>query len=160
MPSPLNDLTLTRAWGWGVAVLNEGPRDVDPHALVTTGPRGLAILVHHAHDVSVTEVADDEEVPLATARVHLRTFEGTATDLVESARPVLADTTIDVPDGTLSLGDAEHELTLAAPARRVRVLVTATACDPHGLDEVWVDVHPVADREVPAVTETKRRWWR
>lgn len=134
---PLAEITLTRPWHWGIAVLGdplaEVPTEFDSHP-VATGRDVVTMNVRHAQDIEADRFEGDWD--WATATIHLRSLvhdEGTE-------RHVLCDIVIATPHETLSLGDADGMLVIPAPGVRTRVTVSTDAVDPTGLETVWVDL--------------------
>jgi hypothetical protein len=68
---PLFEVTLTRPWHWGIALIfdqgGDAP-DVNPQELVSLGPSGMVILVRHAQD-SIESLDGDRD--WATASLHV-----------------------------------------------------------------------------------------
>lgn len=139
---PLAELTLTRPWHWGIAILGdpraEVPTDIKGK-VVATGRDVIVLSVRHAQDIDADKFEGDGD--WATATIHLRS-------LVESDRTerhVLCDTVIATPEETVSIGDAEGMLVIPAPGVRTRLIVSADDADTTGLETVWVDLVAVED---------------
>lgn len=138
----MSEITLVRAWNWGIAILLDVDHgdipDVDTDSLVTVGDGAIIILVQHSQD-STTYTQDGRLVP-ATATVHVRVREVHE----QPSRLVACDVVLDTPGNKLSLGDAEDEIVLNGCGRRTRVVVSVDDPDPGHLspDEVWIDLAP------------------
>ena len=139
---PLAELTLTRPWHWGVAIVGdptaEVPTDINGK-VVTTGRNVIVMSVRHAQDIDEDKFEGDWD--WATATIHLRS-------LVESDRTerhVLCDTVIATPAETVSIGDADGMVVIPAPSVRTRLVVSADHADPARLETVWVDLVALED---------------
>jgi hypothetical protein len=139
MPQPLFEVTLTRPWHWGIAVVfdhdGEVP-DVDPEQLVSVGTSGLVILVRHAQD-SIKSFDGDWD--WATACLHVRLL--TAAEPTE--RSIACDTVLQTPSGRLSVGDADGDVALSTHHHRTRVVVSVEDPADTSPDKVWIDLLPV-----------------
>lgn len=135
----LSEVTLTRPWGWGIAILGvstAGVPDADPRSPVSVGEGAVVIGVRHAQDFDRERV----EGP-ATATVYVRSL-GNPEVL---SRVVLCDVVLATPDGRISLGDAEEELLLPVSGPWTRVIVSADHVDLTGLEQVWIDLVSMED---------------
>ena len=134
---PLIEVTLTRPWHWGVAVLGdplaEVPAALDGQA-VAVGDGVITIGVRHAQGIDAERFEGDWD--WATATFHVRSF-GQA-EPVE--RHVLCDIVIATPNESVSLGDADGMVVIPAPSLRTRVVVSTDEVDLTGLDQVRVDL--------------------
>ena len=134
---PLAEVTLTRPWHWGVAVLGDALAEV-PGSLagqaVVLGDGVVAIGVRHAQDIDAERFEGDWD--WATATFHVRSL-GQA-EPVE--RHVLCDIVIATPNESVSLGDADGMVVIPAPSVQTRVVVSTDDVDLTGLDQVWVDL--------------------
>lgn len=139
---PLAEITLTRPWHWGIAVLGdplaEVPTEFNGRA-VATGRDVVTLSVRHAQDIEADRFERDWD--WATATIHLRSLVREE----RTERHVLCDTLIATPQETVSLGDADGMLVVPAPSARTRVIVTTDEVDPTGLETVWVDLVAVKD---------------
>ena len=139
---PLAEVTLTRPWHWGIAVLGdpqaEVPTEFDGQA-VALGRDVVALSVRHAQDIDADRFEGDWD--WATATVHVRSL----TQEEPMNRRVLCDTVIATGQESLSLGDADGMLVIPAPSVRTRLIVSAESADPSGLETVWVDLVAVED---------------
>lgn len=134
---PLAELTLTRPWHWGVAVIGDPLADLPspaPGRSSVAGDGVVAIGVRHAQDIDADRYDGDWE--WATATIYVRSLGGVPT--IE--RQVLCDAVIATRDEALSLGDADGMVVIPAPGLQTRVVVTADEPDPTGLEQVWVDL--------------------
>ncbi len=139
---PLAEITLTRPWHWGIAVLGdplaEVPTEFNGHAVSTAGDV-VTLCVRHAQDIEGDEFEGDWD--WATATIHLRSLvEAEAT-----GRDVLCDVVISTPQETVSIGDADGMLVVPAPSVRTRLIVSTDAVVPTGLETIWVDLVAVED---------------
>lgn len=137
---PLAEVTLTRPWHWGVAVVGnpvaEVPTDFGGH-LIAAGRDVIALSVRHAQDIEA-EKFDGE---WATATLYVRSLvqeEGTD-------RHILCDTIVATSDETVAVGDADGMVVVPSPSLRTRVIVSTDDADPTGLERVWVDLVAVDD---------------
>jgi hypothetical protein len=139
---PLAEITLTRPWHWGIAVLGdpraEVPTDFDK-SVVATARDVVALSVRHAQDIEGDRFGGDWD--WATATIHLRSL----TEADRTERQVLCDLVIATPQETVSLGDADGMLSIPAPSLRTRLIVSADVVDLAGLEKVWVDLVAVED---------------
>jgi hypothetical protein len=139
---PLAEVTLTRPWHWGIAVVG------DPVAEVPTDLRGgvfaagqdvVALKVRHAQDIESDTFEGDFD--WATATFHLRSLAKEE----PTARQILCDTVIATSKETISLGDADGMVVVPAPSLRTRLIVSTDEVDPTGLETVWVDLVAVEE---------------
>lgn len=134
---PLAEVTLTRPWHWGVAVLGDPFAEV-PGSLagqtVVVGDGVVAIGVRHAQDIDAERFEGDWD--WATATFHVRSLG----QVEPVARHVLCDIVIATPNETVSLGDADGMVVIPAPSLRTRVIVSADEIDATGLEQVRVDL--------------------
>jgi len=138
MGQPLNEVTIPRAWHWGVVFLVDkrgAIPDVDPDTLVSVGPSGLVLLARHAQDTF--EVVDGKLV-YATATVHTRLL----TEPVEDRRPVVFDGVVATPSGQLSVGDADSEVIISAHHSQTRFVISVLDPQDNSPDDLWVDMIP------------------
>lgn len=137
---PLAEVTLTRPWHWGIAILGdplaEVPTEFDGRA-VAVGRGVVALSLRHAQDIEADKFEDDWD--WATATIHVRSL----TQEQATERHVLCDTVIDTSREVLSLGDADGMVVIPTPSARTRLIVSADEVDPTGLETVWVDLVPV-----------------
>lgn len=134
---PLAEVTLTRPWHWGIAVVGnpvaEVPTDFGGR-LVAVGQDVVALSVRHAQDIEADKFEGDWD--WATATLHVRSLvQEEATD-----RQVLCDTVVATPQETVSLGDADGMVVIPAPSLRTRLIISSDDVDPTGLERVWVDL--------------------
>ena len=139
---PLAEITLTRPWHWGIAVLGDPLAEVPTEfngRVVATARDVVTLSVRHAQDIEADRIERDWD--WATATIHLRFLvhdKGTE-------RHVLSDTVIATPQETVSVGDADGMVVIPAPSVRTRLIVSADEVDPTGLETVWVDLVAVED---------------
>lgn len=134
---PLAEVTLTRPWHWGVAVLGDSLAEVPGNLAgqaVVVGDGVVAIGVRHAQDIEAERFEGDWD--WATATVHVRSL---AQDEPVD-RHVLCDIVIATSDETITLGDADGMLVIPAPSSQTRVVVSTDEVDLTGLERVWVDL--------------------
>ena len=134
---PLAEVTLTRPWHWGIAVLGdplaEVPTEFNGRA-VATARNVVAVSVRHAQDIQIDKFEGDWD--WATATIHLRSLVNEE----RTERHVLCDTIILTPQETLSVGDADGMVVIPAPSVRTRLIVSTDEVDSAGLETVWVDL--------------------
>ncbi len=139
---PLAEVTLTRPWHWGIAVLGD-PLAVVPTQFdgrpVAVGRDVVTLSVRHAQDIGADKFEGDWD--WATSTIHLRSL--VQEEMTE--RHVLCDTVIATAGETVSLGDADGMLVIPAPSVRTRLIVSAEKTDPTGLETVWVDLVALED---------------
>lgn len=139
---PLAEVTLTRPWHWGIAVLGDALAEV-PGSLagqvVVVGDGVVALSVRHAQDIEADRFEGDWE--WATATFHVRSLG----QIEPIERQILCDAVIATPNETISLGDADGTVVIPAPSLRTRVVISATEVDVTGLERAWVDLVAVED---------------
>lgn len=139
---PLAEITLTRPWHWGIAVLGdrlaEVPTEFNERA-VAMARDVVTLSVRHAQDIEAVRFEGDWD--WATATIHLRSLAHEEA----TKRHVLCDTVIATPQETVSVGDADSMLVVPAPSVRTRLIVSTDEVDPTGLETVWVDLVAVDD---------------
>lgn len=139
---PLAEVTLTRPWHWGIAVLGdplaEVPTEFDGRA-VALGRDVIALSVRHAQDIEADKLEGDWD--WATATIHVRSL----VQEEATGRHVVCDTLIATPREIVSLGDADGMLVIPAPSVRTRLVVYVEMFEPTGLETVWVDLVAVQD---------------
>jgi hypothetical protein len=139
---PLAEVTLTRPWHWGIAVLGDPVAEVPTEfngQVVQVGRDVVALSVRHAQDIEADKFEGDWD--WATATVHVRSL----VQVEATERRVLCDTVIATAQEIVSLGDADGMLVIPAPSVRTRLIVSAENADPAGLETVWVDLLAVED---------------
>jgi hypothetical protein len=134
---PLAEVTLTRPWHWGIAVLGdpmaEVPTEFNGRA-VAVGRDVVTLSVRHAQDIEAHRFEGDWD--WATATIYLRSLAHEE----PTERRVLCDTVIVTSGQTVSLGDADGMVIIPAPSARTRLIVSANEVDPAGLEAMWVDL--------------------
>lgn len=114
------DLRLQRPFGWGVLMLVDAQAHDTALALATgpvaATPTALAIRVRHAQDVELDVHDGESVVPLCTVNVAVAAGPSTDADLA-------FDGVLDVPSGTLLVGDPDQENALDVGPGRYRVQV-------------------------------------
>jgi hypothetical protein len=134
---PLAEVTLTRPWHWGVAVLGDPLAEV-PGVLdgqpVAVGDCVIAIGVRHAQDIDAERFEGDWD--WATATLHVRSLG----QMESIERHVLCDVVVATPNETVSLGDADGMVVIPAPSLWTRVVVSTDEANLIGLERVWVDL--------------------
>lgn len=138
---PLLEMTVVRAWHWGIAIVGLPHADVpeiDPSKRVSIGSGSLVMLVRHAQDIDSEKFEDDWD--WATPTIHVRSLvEAEAVD-----RIVVGEVIFETGDERISIGDADGEIVFPTPAVRTRVVVSTTdESDP--MNEVWIDLLPADD---------------
>lgn len=100
------DLDLQRPFGWGVLMLSDAHTNDTPLSLdsgpVAATPGAVAVKVRHAQDVEFDGLDDDEEVPLFVVNVSMAVGPSRDSGLA-------FDGVLDLPSGTLLIGDADRE---------------------------------------------------
>ncbi|HYI22378.1 MAG TPA: hypothetical protein VEX62_07050 [Candidatus Limnocylindrales bacterium] len=134
---PLAEVTLTRPWHWGIAVLGdpqaEVPTEFDGRS-IAVGRDVVALSVRHAQDIDADKFEGDWD--WATATIHVRSLaHEEAID-----RQVLCDIVVRTSRELVSLGDADGMVVIPAPSARTRLIVSANEVDSTGLETVWVDL--------------------
>lgn len=134
---PLAEVTLTRPWHWGIAVVGnpfaEVPTDFGGR-LVAVGQDVVVLSVRHAQDIAADKFEGDWD--WATATLHVRSLaQEEATE-----RQVLCDTVVATPQEKVSLGDADGMVVIPTPSLRTRLIVSTDDVDPTGMERVWVDL--------------------
>ncbi len=134
---PLAEVTLTRPWHWGIAVLGDSVAEVPTEfedRVVALGRDVVTLRVRHAQDIGADRFEGDCD--WATATIHVRSLAREE----PTTRQVLCDTVIATANETVSLGDADGMVVIPAPSVRTRLIVSADNADPTGLETVWVDL--------------------
>ncbi len=98
----------------------------------------VTVSVRHAQDIEADKFIGDWD--WATATIHLRSLVGEE----RPERHVLCDTVIATPLETVSIGDADGMVVIAAPSLRTRLIVSTDEVAPPGWT-VWVDLVAVED---------------
>jgi hypothetical protein len=139
---PLSTTTVRRAFHWGLVVLvckswtGEYP-EVVPDVPVTASDRVLLIPVRHAQD---SDEFDGEDLRFAEAEVVVRRWECAPASL--SPLRVAYRGQIQVPDGNLTVGDADEWVVVPVGAGANTVMVSFDDGSPPGTspERVWVDL--------------------
>lgn len=136
---PLNEVTVSRPWHWGIAIVS-APLAAVPEVLdqgrVTASQEALVVKVRHAQDIEAEVFEDDWSWATATVVVRSLTgFDEDAADLVYEGLLLL-------PDGRLSIGDADGEVIVADLPARSRVRVHAPDGAGSEATFVRIDVSP------------------
>jgi hypothetical protein len=138
---PLFEVTLTRPWHWGIALIfdqdGDAP-DVNPEELVSLGPSGVVILVRHAQD---SIESSDGDWNWATASLHVRLLA----EIEPTPRAIACDAMLQTPTGRLDLGDADGYLTVSVDPGRTRVVVSVEDPTDKSPDHVWIDLLAAVD---------------
>jgi hypothetical protein len=139
---PLSEMTLTRPWHWGVAVLGDPTGEVPERMdgrVVSVGDTVIAIGVRHAQDIDAERFEGNWN--WATATFHVRA-------LIEAQRVerhVVCDVVLPTAEARIILGDADGEVVLPTPSNLTRVIVSTDDSDPAGLETVWIDLVSVEE---------------
>lgn len=134
---PLAELTLTRPWHWGIAVLGDPLAEVPTvfnGRAVAMGLDVVALSVRHAQDIAADRLEGAWE--WATATIHVRSLASEDA----TVRHVLCDTIVVTSGGTVSLGDADGMLIIPVPSGHTRLIVSVNEVDTTGMETVWVDL--------------------
>lgn len=105
--------------------------DLADDAVVTVSDEGALVKVHHAQDVSLDGLADDEIVPLAAVLVRV---------YVNAPEPKTPGFTaqISVPSGTLTVGDADREDSIEIGPGLWHIMVVCAPWDCADEVEFWL----------------------
>ena len=135
---PFYEVTLSRPWHWGIAIVSATgaavPESLE-ESLVTATSEALVIKVRHAQDIEADRFEGEWDWATATIRVRsLTNFE----DLDE---PVAYEGVLRLPEGRMAIGDADSEVTLndLNEATRVRVYASDQQA---GATDVRIDLAP------------------
>lgn len=136
---PFLELTLSRPWHWGIAIVSARgapfPETLD-ESLVTATADALVIKVRHAQDIEADVFEGDWDWATATLRVrHVPQLE-------DDAESVIHEGTLSLPDGCLTIGDADGQVTIGGLDERSRVQVHAARSSAHGAEEVDIYLAP------------------
>lgn len=126
------DVTLTRAFAWGVCIVGDADGEDVPtlgSGVVAASASCVVVATCHASDVDLDGLADDDVVAPALVVVRIRVG-------VAGAGPFAFDGVLDLASGALSIGDADEQHVLRLGVCRCRVQVAANeAAD---AVDVWV----------------------
>ena len=138
---PLLEVTITRPWHWGVAVIS-APSAVLPDGIgnksFVASPDALVITVRHAQDVDAEPFEGDWA--LGVASLHVRSLAG----FEDVAGPAVYDGVLDLPESRLQVGDADSYLTIDHLWNRTRVRVYGDLQAAPGATSVQIDLAPEA----------------
>ncbi|TCO44928.1 hypothetical protein EV646_109100 [Kribbella antiqua] len=136
---PYYEVSLIRPWHWGIAILSAVDAAV-PESLgesrVTSTSECLVIQVRHAQDIEAAVFEGDWD--WATAAVHLRSVP----DFEEPTGTVLYEGLLALPDGRLSVGDADSQVIVTDLPTQTRVRVQTDDLAEYGVSAVQVDLAP------------------
>lgn len=136
---PLFEVTLTRPWHWGIAIMSAPgaavPETLEP-SLVTATPDALVIKVKHAQDIEAEVFEGDWD--WATASIQVRSL----TDFKPADESVAFEGLLRLPAGELTIGDANSEVRLNDLSNPSRVRVYATDTSDAGAASVRIDIAP------------------
>ena len=126
---PLAEVTLTRPWHWGIAVLGDAlaevPTEFDGRA-VAVGRDVIALSVRHAQDIEADKFDGDWD--WATATIHVRSLaQEEATE-----KRILCDTVIGTGRNVVSVGDADGMVVIPAPSAQLASSCLPTRSTPPG----------------------------
>jgi hypothetical protein len=138
---PLYEVTVTRPWHWGIAIVctpgAEVPDALD-QSLVTATPEAIVIKVRHAQDVDIDVFEGDGD--WATATVLVRSL----TELEDTVERVIYEGLLRLTNGRLVIGDADSEVTLNDLDVLTRVRVLTTDESGSGATDIRIDLAPQA----------------
>ena len=141
---PLLELTITRPWHWGIAVI-AAPSAVLPDGIgekpFVTSPGALVITVRHAQDFDAAHLEGD--LDFAVASVHVRSLGG----FQDVAGAAVYDGVLDLPESRLQVGDADSYVTINDLWTRTRVRVYGDLEAAPGATLVQIDLAPEAIAE-------------
>lgn len=136
MVQPLFELTLTRPWHWGIALVglpDAEVRDAAQEAPVSVGTGRVVLHVRHAQDVVSARFEGEWE--WATPTIVVRSL----LEPDPHQRAIVADLHLGTPDEVLSIGDADGEIRFPTPGTRTRIVVSTTEASP-SMERVWIDL--------------------
>ncbi len=136
---PIYEVTITRPWHWGIVAVSAPNAPVPESlgdALVVGNSDGIVLCVRHAQDIEAETFEGDGD--WATATVHLRSL----TQLDSGDGEVLYEGELSLPEGRLTIGDADSEVAVNDLEPRTRLRVRAMDAAPTGLTEAWIDLYP------------------
>ena len=139
---PLAEVTLTRSWHWGIAVVGDPVAEVPSDlrgGVVAVGQNVVALKVRHAQDIEADKFEADWDWTTTTFYVRSSAQEE------PTGRQILCDAVIATSQETVSLGDADGMVVVPAPSLRTRLIVSTDEVDPTGLETIWVDLVAVED---------------
>lgn len=134
---PLAEITLTRPWHWGIAVIGNPLAEVPTKfngRSVATARDVVTLSVRHAQDIDADRFEGDWD--WATATIHLRSM----VEEERTERQVLCDIVVATTKEAVSVGDADGFVVIPAPSVRTRLIVSADEADSAGMETVWVDL--------------------
>jgi len=138
---PLFEVSASRPWHWGIAILSspgaQVPDNLD-EGLVTGTDDCLVVRVRHAQDTEAERFEGEWDWATATIRVRsLVSFEGGSED------PIFTGV-LHLPGGLLAIGDADSEVVLNDLDEHTEVRLFATGDTSGGATDVRVDLAPPA----------------
>jgi hypothetical protein len=137
---PLYEVTLSRPWHWGIAILSAPgaavPEQLD-QTLVTGTPEAIVIKVRHAQDVDAERFEGDWDWAVATIRLR------SMTDFESDTESLVYDGVLRLPGGLLAIGDADNEVLLNDLAEQTRIRLFATGETIDYATEIRVDLAPL-----------------
>jgi hypothetical protein len=135
---PLYEVTLTRPWHWGIAIVSAVGAEV-PESLsgvfATTSQDALVLRVRHAQDIDAEVFEGNWDWATATLRVR------SLTDFDADDAPVHQGV-LRLPGGRLMIGDADSEVTVNDLNENTRIRVYLDAEDGQGPTAIRIDLAP------------------
>jgi hypothetical protein len=136
---PLFEVTLARPWHWGIAIVSAPgaavPETLEP-SLVTATRDALIIKVKHAQDIEAEVFEGGWD--WATASIHVRSL----TEFNPADESVVFEGLLRLPDGLLTIGDADSQVRLNDLSNPSRVRVYADDASDAGAASVRIDIAP------------------
>jgi len=136
---PLYEVSVARPWHWGIVVASAStgqlPEGVGT-SLVVGNSAAVVVKVRHAQDVDLPVFEGEWE--WITATVHVRSL----TEFDEPVGQVLYDGSLSLPDGRLTVGDADNEVVVNDLDPKTLIRVRSLDVEATGLAEVWLDLCP------------------
>jgi len=135
---PLCEVTLTRPWHWGIAIVSAPGAEL-PELLsnspLTVTPDAVVIKVRHAQDIDAEVFEGDWD--WATATILVRSLAG----FERPGEPAIYDGTLRLPGGRLAIGDADSEVVINDLDEMIRVRVAVLATDGLNATDVRIELH-------------------
>jgi hypothetical protein len=136
---PLYEVTVSRPWHWGIAIVSAPgaavPESLDQSPVAAT-PEALVIKVRHAQDVDAEVFEGDWNWATATLRVR------SLIDFDNTAEPVIYEGLLRLPDGRLTIGDADSEVVLSDLNEQTRVRICEADSSDFEAAYVRIDLAP------------------
>jgi hypothetical protein len=138
---PLYEVSVARPWHWGIVIASASTGQLPDGmgtSLVVANSHAVVVKVRHAQDVDLPAFEDDGD--WMTAIVHVRSL----TEFDQVVGRVLYDGSLSLPDGRLTVGDADHELVVNDLDPETLIRVRTLDVEATGLAEVWLHLCPAS----------------